>query len=180
MRGAGRYAVLLAMAVCALVAGMGSGMASECVPSCRSGYMCIDGQCVEKCNPPCNEDEFCNKAGECMPKDRLTPVLHTETGPSSWYLGLSLGVIFPHEETIWSGEAGRYYSNETGVALNITADFVLARYFVLGGYLLYINTATTVSTEDVHMTSVGFHMKFPVYIGNRFQVRRGWALVPPL
>ena len=154
------------------------GPGQECVPSCRSGYMCIDGACVEKCNPPCADNEFCNRAGECMPKDRITPVSFGERGPSHWFFGLSAGVLLPHDKLIWNGEVGRYFSNEAGFALNLTADVMLARHFILGGYLLYINTATTASDEAVHMLSTGFTMKFPVYIGNRFQVRPGLGFGP--
>lgn len=31
----------------------------ECRPSCRIGFICVDGTCVSECNPPCASDEKC-------------------------------------------------------------------------------------------------------------------------
>ncbi|MGE0325581.1 MAG: hypothetical protein AB7K71_23770 [Polyangiaceae bacterium] len=39
--------------------------AQECVPACRSGYVCVDAQCVSACNPPCGNGESC-VGGECV------------------------------------------------------------------------------------------------------------------
>ena len=38
---------------------------AECVPPCRSGYFCHDGQCVSRCNPPCAAGATCLESGEC-------------------------------------------------------------------------------------------------------------------
>ncbi len=37
-----------------------------CVPPCRSGYVCVDGKCVELCNPPCPPGETCDNKGNCV------------------------------------------------------------------------------------------------------------------
>lgn len=39
---------------------------TECVPQCRSGFMCHGGLCVSKCNPPCAEGQMCTAEGECV------------------------------------------------------------------------------------------------------------------
>lgn len=39
--------------------------ATECFPSCRTGYLCHQGQCVSRCNPPCGEGLVCLDSGEC-------------------------------------------------------------------------------------------------------------------
>jgi hypothetical protein len=39
--------------------------AQECVPTCRTAYVCIDGQCVSACNPPCEAGEKCTPEGSC-------------------------------------------------------------------------------------------------------------------
>lgn len=39
---------------------------NECFPSCRSGYICFQGRCIEKCNPPCSVGEICDNMGECI------------------------------------------------------------------------------------------------------------------
>lgn len=39
---------------------------AACVPGCRSGYTCVQGQCVSVCNPPCGAGETCTAARECV------------------------------------------------------------------------------------------------------------------
>jgi len=36
-----------------------------CLPACRTGYVCIEGDCVSACNPPCDKGERCTTKGEC-------------------------------------------------------------------------------------------------------------------
>lgn len=60
------------IAVCiilACVAACGSkGKNENCVPDCSPEYVCIDGECVEVCNPPCGEGFRCNpETRECEP-----------------------------------------------------------------------------------------------------------------
>ena len=50
-----------------------SALAQECVPSCRDGYLCLKGKCVEACNPPCPEGEECMSDGQCVPKAPAEP-----------------------------------------------------------------------------------------------------------
>jgi hypothetical protein len=40
-------------------------IAAACVPSCRAGFMCVQGACVSACNPPCASSEVCSAQGEC-------------------------------------------------------------------------------------------------------------------
>lgn len=39
---------------------------SECVPACRTGYVCVQNQCVSACNPPCVDGETCVGQGQCV------------------------------------------------------------------------------------------------------------------
>lgn len=39
---------------------------ARCVPPCRSGYLCHEGQCISACNPPCAGGEGCTAAGRCV------------------------------------------------------------------------------------------------------------------
>ena len=41
-------------------------VSATCIPQCRSGYFCHQGQCLEKCNPPCGSNLICSDAGECV------------------------------------------------------------------------------------------------------------------
>jgi hypothetical protein len=44
----------------------GDGASSECLPSCRGGYMCVRNQCVSPCNPPCDAGQICTRNGNCI------------------------------------------------------------------------------------------------------------------
>lgn len=37
-----------------------------CAPTCRSGFVCIAGDCVSACNPACGPGETCTSEGECL------------------------------------------------------------------------------------------------------------------
>lgn len=55
----------LALVCGSLLASVAS--AQTCVPSCRDGYMCHQGQCISACNPSCGPEERCTGAGVCAP-----------------------------------------------------------------------------------------------------------------
>jgi len=50
-----------------------TAQAKDCVPSCRDGYVCYQGQCITACNPPCAEGEQCVGEGQCVAAASLTP-----------------------------------------------------------------------------------------------------------
>ena len=39
---------------------------AECIPTCRSGFMCVHGTCVSACNPLCAAGQTCSASGECI------------------------------------------------------------------------------------------------------------------
>ncbi len=47
--------------------------APACLPECRSGYACVQGECVSKCNPGCDAGERCSDAGVCEASDAPPP-----------------------------------------------------------------------------------------------------------
>ena len=49
----------------------------DCVPRCRSGYLCVKGQCITECNPPCAADEQC-KQGTCIAKQQSAALRQAE------------------------------------------------------------------------------------------------------
>jgi hypothetical protein len=55
-----------------------SGDGSTCIPACRAGFVCVKGQCVSACNPPCAPGQTCTPAGECV-----LPVASSSGAPSS-------------------------------------------------------------------------------------------------
>ena len=40
---------------------------SECLPTCRAGFLCHKGVCISACNPPCNTGYECNAEAACVP-----------------------------------------------------------------------------------------------------------------
>lgn len=38
---------------------------AACTPACRDGYTCMEGACVDACNPPCPAGAHCTGAGAC-------------------------------------------------------------------------------------------------------------------
>lgn len=58
-----------------------SSRADDCLPACRSGYVCVDAVCVSACNPPCPDTERCTDAGECVPRQAPPPVVTQVAAP---------------------------------------------------------------------------------------------------
>ena len=48
--------------------GLPDPSASSCAPSCRAGFMCVQGACVSACNPACSDGEQCSAEGQCVAK----------------------------------------------------------------------------------------------------------------
>lgn len=61
---------------------------AECIPQCRAGYLCRQGQCVSACNPPCAANETCNN-GQCFaaappgPAPAVAPYAAAQVAPST-------------------------------------------------------------------------------------------------
>lgn len=39
-----------------------------CVPECRVGFLCHEGECKSLCNPPCPDGETCSQDKTCIPR----------------------------------------------------------------------------------------------------------------
>lgn len=120
-----------------------SARAKDCVPSCREGYLCHQGQCIEACNPPCAEGERCVGEGECVAEAQsatasepvYTPVatgggaVDTRERPSTTipatfvglggFLLIAGGVTFGTSE--WSGYYGDYWGTGQYVGVVLMA-----------------------------------------------------------
>lgn len=55
----------LSRGAAAQAASEGTNGDEGCRPACRTGYVCIERQCVSACNPPCGAGEVCTEGGEC-------------------------------------------------------------------------------------------------------------------
>jgi hypothetical protein len=96
-RGPARLAVLVgAFVLGSLVAT--TAEAEDCVPACRDGYLCHQGQCIEACNPPCGEGEQCVSGGECVAKAPAAPTytaVNTSGGSAAADTGGKPSVALP-------------------------------------------------------------------------------------
>lgn len=57
--------ILVVAAVTLLVSP--SARAQQCIPDCRTGYQCMDGQCISSCNPDCPAGFECSAGRQCTP-----------------------------------------------------------------------------------------------------------------
>ncbi len=60
----------------------------ECYPSCRSGFVCHNGNCISKCNPACPDGQKCTDSGDCIPLTKL------ETAPSKQPKEIHCAAVF--------------------------------------------------------------------------------------
>ena len=58
---------LFVLAQLVLAAVLASSASAQCVPECRTGYICNpDQQCVSICNPPCGSGQICTAEAQCI------------------------------------------------------------------------------------------------------------------
>jgi hypothetical protein len=58
---------------------------NQCVPNCRSGFVCRQGACVLVCNPPCGPNQYCSAQGECItPYPPNAPPNYTPNNPPDY------------------------------------------------------------------------------------------------
>jgi hypothetical protein len=43
-----------------------TGGSTPCVPSCSPGYVCLEGACIQDCNPPCADGQRCSADRVCV------------------------------------------------------------------------------------------------------------------
>lgn len=95
-----------AFVVIAVLGFTSTAFAQECVPACRSGYFCHDGQCISRCNPPCPSGSTCQDNGECA-------VASTAPAPSAAGPGLRVNQG-------WGGAAGVLGAVSAGLIVVLT------------------------------------------------------------
>ena len=106
-----------------------TAQAQECVPSCRDGYVCHQGECIVACNPPCAAGETCVADGQCVAAASSAPASSSSAQPAAYalsdtsekpsvaipatfvglggFLMIAGGVVFATGE--WSGYYGDYW-----------------------------------------------------------------------
>jgi len=98
-----------------------TAQAQDCVPSCREGYLCHQGQCIAACNPPCAEGEQCVGEGQCV-ATAAPPATYTAVDTSG-------------------GSAGSVDSGGK------PSTAIPATFMGLGGFLLIVGGVTFATSE---------------------------------
>lgn len=111
----------------------------ECLPACRRGYVCVRGECVSACNPPCADGEVCTEERECVPD---TPVPGSGAAepspptpppdPAGHRFVMGLHSAFGGEADIGVGGGSSSDGLAPTVGVHLRAEFVLHDYFVMG------------------------------------------------
>lgn len=65
------------------------------------------------------------------------------------------------------------YKVEPGFALDIDALFLLAKHFAIGPVFKFAFTKPEGGSFNIYIMSVGVRASFPIYLGERFQIRPG-------
>jgi hypothetical protein len=102
----------------------------QCVPDCRSGYTCLRGQCVSKCNPVCFDGEVCTDEGECVLRSTVEGPVEKKDKSANSIVNLHMDVLgllqFGLTPTL---EIGKKFSGYLRVRPLNTG---MASYYVLG------------------------------------------------
>ncbi len=164
-----------------------------CRPTCREGFVCVEGQCVSACNPPCEFGQVCTGSGQCeivggdapaapppasassTRSRRAVKAEGTRKGPS-----LAVGSEFDYARAIYrvdldgrvDSRTGAYAAHGALVSLStvfqydhgITDRFFLGGRFGLGGILNSDNSTGTRLRVQFGPSMTGFVTK-NFYIG---------------
>lgn len=119
------------VALWVVLAGSAQARAQECVPACRSGYVCHEGRCIDACNPACPVGQRCEAGGVCVDATLLAPVPQVSTG----YLTVSTERVGSGSiDTGWAIDAGVWGIVNVAVALGVaTAQLFIEDQVARGG-----------------------------------------------
>jgi hypothetical protein len=133
---------------------------AQCLPSCRSGFVCISGTCQSACNPACGPGELCTESGECSSREeqRYAQTIQRHDG---FYvrLALGLGALIGSRTEVYSpfDEEYEMQGDLSGVAQvgALMIGGTVASGLVLGGGVWGVNAPSATYEGDI--SSVGFN-----------------------
>jgi len=73
MKGFKMRTYLLSIAILLMIYQIYAQDEDTCIPSCRTGYVCVKGECVSECNPPCEKGYKCQNH-DCIEVEQPKPV----------------------------------------------------------------------------------------------------------
>jgi hypothetical protein len=152
-----------------------------CFPSCRTGYMCHNGVCISRCNPPCGPAEACTAAGECVvlaapPPSKAAPPLPENNDGSlhrfRWGYGQIGGIVSPYG---WGGthiestHANYNLTSKVAGGIHLSGYLVASKKCHFGGYLNYFTNTIKFDNyeDDFEHLGVGISIKAGRQVGDR-------------
>ncbi len=115
--------------------GSAEAAAPACFPTCRDGFMCHEGRCISRCNPPCPAGLESIGGRRCEPPLPSQPARPYEPPlpPSKDFAELSHALLGFHWGLPGSlGTDDRDGDSAHTLGFNLRADAPLAKYVLLG------------------------------------------------
>jgi hypothetical protein len=147
----------LMRAVCVSFCLVSQLSAQDCIPECRRGFECVNGECVSACNPPCPAEYHCDPSlRDCVPN---TPPEPAYTPPPP-----------PQEVPDWRSRgcsgSGDCPSGKVCVDNDCeSVDWVTSSGNVIFGstVVLYAGSAVYSSVVPIFLSYRGYHDERPDY-----------------
>jgi hypothetical protein len=133
---------------------------TQCLPTCRAGFVCISGTCQSACNPACGPGEICTESGECSSREEQR-YMQTIQRHDGFYVRLALGVgaLIGSRTEVYApfDEEYEMQGDLSGVAQvgALMIGGTVAPGLVLGGGAWGVNAPSATYEGDV--ASVGFN-----------------------
>jgi len=147
----------------------------ECVPTCRSGYLCSNGACISRCNPPCEPGLTCTPEGECRGKEaKKADEGSTPAGTKPGLrVGVMAGLVLAGE--IYADPPDRTLDTTTGFIIRAIADNPITPDFSMGVYGNYISSTAEFGSlsSDFSVISLGLTLKSSFHLSPTTQLRLG-------
>ena len=148
---------LILFTICMFISNLSFALENEekqCFPKCRDGYMCHQGACIQKCNPPCSKNETCSKSGQCLAKK--TTKNQSLEEEKSVFFSIKGGMAFANE--IHVKRIGDL-DTESSYALAGNLDFILIPKLSMGIFVLMVDVVPENSSKDATLLSFGMTIK---------------------
>ncbi len=150
-----RSRVALFAGALTLLAGASAARAqtADCFPSCRTGYLCHEGQCVSACNPACGANETCTAAGECRSPVFVAPAPAESDAPG--FAPASGAAPTPTADPGWARGAAYFGFVSAAVDVGLTTAIIATNPHQPGRSRTIGSWAIAVFGVTVPLTALG-------------------------
>ncbi len=108
--------------------GKEAGTSAACFPACRSGFLCHQGKCISRCNPPCPTEANCTDKGECTQHPQGSAV-QPEPETSTREREMSIAPVYEGGEPAIEREGEMARFNSTGFMFTFGIGPSFSAYF---------------------------------------------------